>query len=303
MSSPPDPTTLLRSLARRLADAYVAGTGASAVLLVGSAATGDADFYSDLDLIVYHERVPEDDVVAAVPRQLDAESYRGIPWSDESGEPDERGLGERYVLGGVECQLAHVSAGGLRRQIRKVVGDLELSEVLLKVMSGLHEGLPLHGEELIAGWRQQARFTEELQRATIEKRWKFFPWWYVQERLRSRDATAWRHEMLAQSVYAIVGVLAALNRLYFSTFEYKRAGTFVSRLEIAPPNLAARLDALFELDERRSTDELERLVAETQAIVAEHLPDLDLSLESGGRATPPGARESPWDPASEFWIQ
>jgi hypothetical protein len=38
----------------------------------------------------------------------------------------------------------------------------------------------------------------------------------------------------------IVGVLAALNRLYFSTFEFKRAGRFLSRLDIAPPDLAAR---------------------------------------------------------------
>jgi hypothetical protein len=174
------------------------------------------------------------------------------------------------------------------------VVDLELSETLLKIVSGLYEGLPLDGEQLIEEWRRRAAYTEELQRATIEKRWTFFPWWYFQERLRTRDATAWRHEVLAQSVYGLVGVLAALNRVYFSTLEFKRAHAFLSRLEIAPPDLAARLDSLFRSDERRSTDELERLVAETQALVSERFPDLDLPLEWGGRPTPPGERESPW---------
>lgn len=293
-----DLTPHLRALARRVADAYLAGVHPRAILLVGSAATGDADPYSDLDLIVYHDRVPPDETVAEAPRELGADRYRGIPWSDESGEPDESGLGERYLLAGIECQIGHMSVGAFEREIARVTVDLELDEELLKIMSGLHEGLPLHGSELIDEWRRKAAYTEELQRATIEKRWKFFPWWYFQERLRTRDATAWRHDMLAQSVYAIVGTLAALNLVYFSTLEFKRAGKFLSGLEVAPPDLAARLDLLFEPDELRSTAELERLVAETQALVAERFPDLDLALERAGKSTNPGERETPWDPAS-----
>jgi hypothetical protein len=284
----------LRALALRLADAYIAHARADAVLLVGSAATGDADEYSDLDMLVYFDRVPAQDDVAEAPRRLGAERYRGTSWSDQSGEPDEGGYSERYFLHGIECQVGHMSLGAFEREIRRVVVDLELNEELLKIMSGLFEGLPLHGDELIERWRQRARYTDELQRATIEQRWKFFPWWYFEERLRSRDATVWRYDVLVQSVYSIVGVLAALNGLYFSTFEFKRANRFVSRLEVAPPNLAARLNALFESDEGRSTTDLERLVAETQALVAERLPDIDLSLEWAGRPTPPGERESPW---------
>jgi hypothetical protein len=123
-------------------------------------------------------------------------------------------------------------------------------------MGGLFEGLPLLGQGVIEQWRRRAAYTEELQRATIEKRWKLFPWWYFAERLRARDATAWRYDVLVQSTYAVVGVLAALNRLYFSSFEFKRAGRFISRLDVAPANLAPRLESLFDADERRATAEL-----------------------------------------------
>jgi hypothetical protein len=271
----------------------------SAVLLVGSAATGDADEYSDVDMLVYYDQMPADEAVAATAHELGAAGYRGTPWSDESGEADERGYSERYLLDGVECQIGHMSIGAFEREIARLVVDHEFNEELLKIMSGLFEGLPLFGEGLVEQWRRKAAYSEELQRTTIEKRWKFFPWWYFQERLRARDATAWRHDVLAQSTYAIVGVLAALNRLYFSTFEFKRATKFISRLEVAPENLAARLDALFESDERRSTAELERLVAETQTLVAERFPDIDLALQWGGRPTPPGEREAPWTPPRE----
>jgi hypothetical protein len=263
-------------------------------LLVGSAATGAADEYSDLDLLVYHDDVPADEAVAESPRELGAEDYRGIPWSDESGEPDERGYGERYRLDGIECQVGHMSVGAFEREIARVVVDHEFDEELFKIMSGLFEGLPLFGDDLIERWGRKAAYTEELQRTTIEQRWKFFPWWYFQGRLGSRDATVWRYDVLVQSTYAIVGVLAALNGLYFSTFEFKRARTFLRRLEVAPASLGERLETLFQSDERCSTAELEHLVAETQAPVVERFPGLDLTLQWGGKPTPPGERESPW---------
>lgn len=284
----------MRALAKRLADSYIGHAQPRAILLVGSAATGEVDEYSDLDMLVYYVDVPPEEAVAETPRELGAERYRGTSWSDESGKPDERGYSERYSLEGIECQVGHMSVGAFEREITRLVVDLELNEELLKIMSGLFEGMPLYGEELIERWRRRAGYAEELQRATIEKRWKFFPWWYFQERLRSRDATVRRYDVLVQSAYSIVGVLAALNCLYFSTLEFKRAGKFISRLEVAPVNLAARLDALFDFDERRSTAELERLVAETQALVAERFPDIDLALQWGGKPTPPGERESPW---------
>ncbi len=245
-------------------------------------------------MLVYYDRVPPPEVFAATPQELEAERYRSTPWSDESGKPDADGFGERFHVGGIECQVGLTSVGAFERQIAKLVAERDLSEQLLKIVSGLYEGLPLHGAGLVEKWRRDAAFTDELQRALIEKHWTFFPWWYFQERLRSRDATAWRYEVLAQSVYSIVGVVAALNRLYFSTFEFKRASKFILRFDVAPVDLAARLDALFDRDERLSTAELERLVAETQALVGDRLPDINLELKWGGQPTPPGERESPW---------
>jgi hypothetical protein len=284
-------TAHLRTLAGQLKDSYVAHSRPRAALLVGSAATGEADFYSDLDLLFYYDDVPGDETLAAARSELGAER-------DRISGRDETGIGERFYVGGVQCQLGHLIVGAWEQEIAKVVAELQLDEPLLKAISGLFEGSPLHGAELIERWREQARYTERVQRAMIEKHWKFFPWWYYQERLGARDATAWRYDVLAHSVYNIVGLLAALNRVYFSTFEFKRAGRFLSRLEVAPPALAERLNALFESDERRSTAELEELVSETQALVATRFPDLDLALEWGGAPTPPGEREAPWEAAA-----
>lgn len=291
-----DATAHLRELAGRLAAGYAKQMRPHAVLLVGSAATGDADRFSDLDMLLYYERVPSAEALMKAQREVvGSERYRCTDWLDGSGAPDECGYSERYVVGGIECQVARESVGAFEREIQSVVADLELSEQLLKIMSGLFEGMPLCGGELVEQWRQQAAMTDELQRALIEKRWVFFPWWYFQERLRARDTTAWRYDVLVQSVYSLVGVLAALNGFYFSTFEFKRASRLLSRFHTAPPNLPARLDALFEADEPTSTAELERLVSEVGALVASRFPSIDLSLTWGEHRTPPGSREVEWE--------
>lgn len=289
-----EPTQYLRGLAHELLTVYATEAQPRAALLVGSAATGDADHYSDLDMLVYYDQVPTAETLQKAQGELDSEGYRCTVFSDGSGAPAEQGYSERYFLNGIECQVAHESVGAFEREIRRLIVDLELSEELLKIMSGLFDGLPLIGEELIEQWREQAAMTDELQHALIEKRWAFFPWWYFQDRLHARDTTIWRYGVLAQSAYNIVGLLAALNRLYFSTFEFKREHRLLSRLEVAPPNLATRLDALFEDDEQGSTAELERLVGEVGALVAKRFPDIDLALRWGEHQTPPGSREEAW---------
>jgi hypothetical protein len=289
-----EPTPYLRGLAHELLTVYATEAQPRAALLVGSAATGDADHYSDLDMLVYYDQVPTAETLQKAKGELDAEGYRCTEFSDGSGAPDEQGYSERYFLNGIECQVAHESVGAFEREIRRLVVDLELSEELLKIISGLFDGLPLIGEELIEQWREQAAMTDELQRALIEKRWAFFPWWYFQDRLRARDTTVWRYDVLVQSAYNIVGLLAALNRLYFSTYEFKREHRLLSRLEVAPSNLATRLNALFEDDEQGSIAELERLVGEVGALVAKRFPDIDLDLRWGEHQTPPGSREEAW---------
>ena len=107
--------------------------------------------------------------MAETPRELGTERYSGTPWSDDSCEPDERGYSERYCLGGIECQVGHMSVGAFEREITRLVVDHEFTEELLKIMSGLFEGLPLVGEDLMR-WRWKAAYTEELQRTTIKNK-------------------------------------------------------------------------------------------------------------------------------------
>ena len=67
-----EPTPHLRDLARRITDVYLRHMTLSAAIVAGSAARGDADRYSDLDLLMYAEDGPPAEAAAAAQLELGA---------------------------------------------------------------------------------------------------------------------------------------------------------------------------------------------------------------------------------------
>ena len=273
----------LQVLGRELARVYLEHTRPRAILLTGSAAIGEADFYSDLDLIVYYDALPDEAAFAAT------RTAAGARDPSTFAPPTDEAYPEYYYRDGVQCQLAHETIASWEAELRTVLVDLDVESPVQKAISGLFEGIPLHGEELIARWRDEARYPDTLARAMVERYWRFFPIWHVEERLAARDATLWRQQVLVESAYNLLGVLAGLNRVWFTSFQFKRAHAFAAQLEIAPAGIVDRLDALFSADPRTAVAGLEALVAETQALLGEHMPDFDATLRRG-----PGTRELPW---------
>jgi hypothetical protein len=257
-----DHTGKLRTTATRALAACDRHAPPVAALLGGSGATGEADELSDLDLLLYYETLPGDGAVAAVREELGASEPRPIaPRSDE-------GLIEQFVSDGVTCQLAYTPVAAVEADIRRLVQDLDPDPLLLKLVGGLHDGLPLRGEELIGRWRAQAAYTDELARAVVARHWKIVPLRRLQAHLAARDAFLWRQQILVDAAFDLLAALAAANRVWFSSFQLKRTRKLVARLADSPPELADRLESLFRLEPGAAAVELERLVDETRAILS-----------------------------------
>ena len=153
--------------------------------------------------------------------------------------------------------------------------------------------MPLYGDELIEGWKTRiAHYPEPMRRAMVQRYWKFFPLWYGTAAIVKRDAELWRLDMLLEAAFNLLGVLAGLNRLYFTRFQFKGARAYIARMNLAPVRFADRLESLFNLNSEAAAAELERLVEETRALVEVELPGFDL-----GMRFPPGTRQQPWSPA------
>ncbi len=268
-----DATQRLRELAERLVSLELEHTGPAAALLTGSVSTGEADEYSDIDLILYFaEAIPGDEAIEAVRAAAGGGAAISI------GPRTELACAIQFPVDGVQVQLAHETLASVEADIAKVVDEHEVDTPLQKALEGLHTGVPLHGAETIERLRGRAAYSEEVQRAMVQTFWRFSPLWYVADQLERRDAIVWHYEVMAQSAYNVLGVLAGLNRVWFTTFQLKRMQKLVDSFELAPPRLAQRLEALFDPDAKKAVAELERLVGETRELVRERFPDLELPL-------------------------
>jgi hypothetical protein len=281
-----DATDNLRALASRIVEAALERTDLRAALLVGSAGRGDADFFSDLDLLMYVDELPSDDTLDEI-----RTAVGGV--NPTRRERTENACGEEFELGGVKTEVPFITVKGVEWQLEKLLGELdEIMTPKQKILMGLLEGLPLYGEDLIEHWRSRVRdYPDPLRRAMIERHWDFFPVWYYGESMALRDAELWRLDVLVEAAFNLLGVLAGLNRLYFTRFQMKHTREFVAQMTLAPPKLAERLESLFRLEAELAAGELERLVEETRVLVAREFPDLDLSLRF-----PPRARRQAWRP-------
>jgi hypothetical protein len=281
-----EPTEQLRALARRITDAYLRHMTLSGAILAGSGARGDADRYSDLDLLLYAEEVPPAEAPAAARRELGAGRAVVLLAHGPNGFLDQ------FPLEGVQCQVGVIPVGDVEDELDGLLVDHEgLDTPVAKIATGLLEGIPLHGQELIARLRTRvADYPQGLREAMVRHWWRFFPLWYHEPSLAVRDAPLWRQEELVNAAYALIGTLAGVNSLYFARFEFKRQRAFLEKLVLAPPRFAERLESLFALPPAEAVAELGALVLETQAIVQRELPGVDVTL----RRPPGGAQVEAW---------
>jgi hypothetical protein len=274
----------LRALGREIVAAALERVAVRGSLLAGSAGRGDADFYSDLDLLLYVDRLPGPEVLPGLRRAVGG---------DEPVElrSDEGFLGEVFFVHGVRTEVSFVTVEVVESRLDELLADVDrFDSPSQKILMGIAEGLPLHGEELIGRWQERLRaYPEALRVPMIERHWRVLPLWYYHDVIGARDAELWRLDSLLDGAFDLLAVLAALNRVYFTRFELKRTRAFATKLRLGPPRLADRLESLFRLEPEPAAAELGRLVEETRALVLAELPELELPLPF-----PPGTRQQPW---------
>jgi hypothetical protein len=247
-------------------------------LLAGSAAQGLSDEHSDIDLLNYYDELPDQAEFDRALSDLGAEPKGLI------SPPRPEGFGARYEIEGIELQTGGQLTSALEERLDRIAtGDVDW--VTAKVAMGLLEGLALHGEDLIAGWKQRATYPDSLRRREVERNLGFFPVWKIDEHLAARDAELFRRQMLLDGAFRVLYVLSAVNRVYFSTFQFKRAGAYLEQLGAKPDRLAERLDLVANAAPSAAAKELRRLVEETKAIVMAEMPDVGVDV--------------PWQPLEE----
>ena len=264
----------LLSLGRRVLAPYTRLPNARAAMITGSSAEGVSDHYSDLDMTVYYDgELPREEALKAI-----RESHGAPERAWLLGDPADGNFAEAYELDGIQAQIGHATVAVWENDIAEVLDRWNADTPLHKAMSGTLECVAVHGEDLIDRWKARIRaYPDGLARKMVETRLQIFPVWYVQDALDARDATLWHFQIRTETAYALLGILAGLNRLYFTTFQFKKMRRFVGEMRVKPERVAERLEALFQQTHPAAAASLEALVREVLALVAREMPDVDIA--------------------------
>ncbi len=281
----PTPSEYLLALGRAVLEPYSRLPGIACAAITGSCTEGLSDMYSDLDTTLYYDSFPPEDQIRAVREKVGGSA---LLWS--LGSYAEGEFIESYKLRGVECQLGHTTVARWEQDLDRTLAGQEPGGPLHKAMTGTLISIPICGADRLAAWQARIReYPDALRLAMVRHHLKFFALWGVLPRLEVRDAGLWMRQALLDSSFNLMGVLAGINRKYFTSFQFKRARIFLDSLAIVPPDLRARLEALWSTPLHDAAIQLRSLVADTVTIVERQLPEVDTAAARKALARNDGA--------------
>lgn len=260
----------LLALAKQKIQPYIANPNARAAMITGSTAKGEADFYSDVEMFIYYDQLPSKEELQFA-RQQNQGSEPIVTIDDYNNG----WFGESYYIDGVEFQIGCLTIAFWENDMAAILQKLDTSP-LQKALSGMLDCIPVYGEELILQWKKQvADYPDALAQAMVEKYLHFVAIWTLQEKLAARDTILFQHQIRLEAGQNILGVLAGLNRLYYTTFQFKRMRQFIKQMNIAPQNLYERLESLYHQEALSTASQLKELVTETVELVELHMPQIN----------------------------
>lgn len=268
-------TELRRRIALRVAQAHEPLLpGAVTAMVFGSTAEdGLADSRSDIDMSLVFEQLPDEAELAAACRRAG-----GGAWDWHSGNLHEQGLAVSFRLDEIEVQVVYTDPRILQSDLDELLVEHKPDTLNHKIAEGLLKARPLIAPERVAAWRAKvASFPPQLAEAMMRHYLKELTPWRWFGLLLQRDAELWSRQLLAEACYRLFGLLAGLNRCYYTTFQFKRAHRFAAGLALAPPQLADRVEALLVAPLAEAFTSLHALDGEVLALVAAHAPQIDLT--------------------------
>ncbi|HRI18734.1 MAG TPA: hypothetical protein PL196_09445, partial [Burkholderiaceae bacterium] len=247
------PSDQRRAIARRVADAHRPLFGDALLALVSGSVVEDlADARSDVDMAIVFPDLPAEEALRGA---------CGAPWIWQAGAPAEGSLVVAFKIDGIEVQIAYSDDATLARELDQVLVAHDPDTPLHKLAEGLLKAEPLAGAERLHALQARiADFPAPLAEAMAAH---FLgrvatPWRAIAQ-IVHRDAALWCRELQVQLGYRLVGALAGLNGLYFTTFQFKRMERFVARMAVAPADFAARIEHALAADVASGFAELHAL--------------------------------------------
>ena len=270
--------------ARQTARRLVTFTGIKAIVIAGSVARDYADEYSDIEIPLFWDSLPTDEIRHAIVAALQADflyAYDGPAWEDQ------------LLVNGVQVDLWHITVKDQAALLEAVLHDHQRDLGSLNALDTIRASIPLYGGEIVQEWKRRAReYPPELAEKIIRERLDSFGSANLFILARRDNPTAF-HAQLSFLQQEIFLVLLALNRRYFPTFKWLYRA--LESMQFKPENIDRRFRRAYEVPCVQALADMRSIQEETLRLVEAQFPQIDtgpvhkrLDYVRAVRARPPG---------------
>ncbi|CAM3877218.1 cytoplasmic protein [Bacillus luti] len=262
----------LKEKAIEMSEIYRGNPKVESIILAGSVARKLEDEHSDIELHILWSEPPADE-----DRRAPINSIEGTVLSYHPYEEEE--WSETYLTTeGIKLDISNFLTVTVENVISEVVERYDINYEKQCIVSSVHDGVSLYGEEKVNELKERVvTYPEDLAKRMISENLWLSNRWHNREALLKRKDWLMLYDVICEVQRNIFGTLFGLNKMYVHHPAFKWMQYNVERMSIKPENLYERMaNTLMEKPEY-SVQELEMLIKEVLYLVEHHAPELNIA--------------------------
>lgn len=240
-----------------------------ALAIGGSVSRGQADEYSDLELLCFWDVFPELDTRIEL-----IETIKGTPLFDI----DEDTIEDNIVLNDIQVDITHNTIDYYDSIISDVLEYNLADQKSLAVFNTTNYLYPLFGENILNSWKEKTlTYPHKLSINVIYDNLKYLHNGNVELHIQRDNPTEF-YGQIVNTQRTIFNILSALNNSYSGGYKWMYAE--LDHMTIKPVDIIIRFKEMFIQNKYQSIEDLFAMVYETLYLINISLPDMDLDIEA-----------------------
>jgi len=241
--------------------------GIKAIIVGGSVARGYADEYSDIEIPIFWDELPNENIRKLIIKELNAECF--YPYNHEARE-------DNIIVNGFRIDLWHITLEQEEEVIKSVIKDFEIDFGSSNAIDTIRTCIPMFGEEIINSWKAKVKeYPRQIAIENINKALQSIDSTQVELYLQRENSTL-LFEHIANLQKSIFLILLALNNEYFPTFKwmYKSLESF----KIKPDNIEQRFRYVFNYSPKEAFENTLVIMFETFDMINKIYPEINTTI-------------------------
>ncbi|MDT3497629.1 DUF4037 domain-containing protein [Bacillus toyonensis] len=261
----------LREKAIEMSEIYRKNRKIEAIILAGSVARKLEDEHSDIELHILWSEPPEDEDRKEPINHIGGKILSYYPYEEEEWS-------ETYLTKeGIKLEISNFLTVTVEKVISEVVEQYDINYEKQCIVSSVHDGVSLYGEEKVNELKGRvALYPEKLaKRMILENLW-LSNRWHNRKALLKRKDWLMLYDVICEVQRNVFGVLFGLNKMYVHHPAFKWMPNNAERMIIKPEKLYERMADTLIGNPENSVQELELLIEEVLQQVHTYAPGVNV---------------------------